>query len=584
MRVKYTPQLIPECVDWDNKPIDFNLPTTEKRFKKFMTKFFRWNDGSNNKKELMKNQWPMIYDALIGKRKNHMFKLVQLGGYATDVMGRDDECFTLYLGIPKLKSRKLFKLAKIYVQLSLSNNSIYFYNSLIDDDDLETMPRYNSSSKIFADHPHVRSGQPCLGAYSTRIQRFKAQGDALGLFNVFMQYVNTWNVRSPYWLLNRVQMLWDTIPRHSVRNTILARGYEGEEYNDAERFFDTYASIVQSDNNNHRANILIDAFSSIREIKSRAKMIAMKDDGIKKIATRSADISSLLNRNINLNNIVNTKFYYPRFIEQLNSGKLDYKASIYSEHQNIIARALRNSDKYEVLKRQCKALQPIFAMIENLFKRNDVINNIVDTPNHKYITRYIKKIVSIDNEIRVLDNTVNAKYNNQFNVLFTHKRRDLISKLKTIDSHLFGEISRCRLNKRTEMARYVNYFVTHLEEKINKVDYIKIINNMIKKYFTPEYVEDSGLVIRNENFWGYLPIRYKSTIKKYKREFIIPTSFDELMKTAITAHNNKTAIESEIVCNELNKLIRRYYNYAAQQNTTSVHDQESIRQVQLFTD
>lgn len=33
MRVKYTPQLVPECVDWDNKAIDFNLPTTEKRFK-----------------------------------------------------------------------------------------------------------------------------------------------------------------------------------------------------------------------------------------------------------------------------------------------------------------------------------------------------------------------------------------------------------------------------------------------------------------------------------------------------------------------------------------------------------------------
>ena len=584
MRVKYTPQLVPECVDWDNKAIDFNLPTTEKRFKKLMTKFFRWNDGSNNKKELMENQWPMIYDALIGKRKNHMFKLVQLGGYANDVMGRDDESFTLYLGIPKLKSRKLFKLAKIYVQLSVNNGSLYFYNSLIDDDNPETMPRYNSSSKIFADHPHVRSGQPCLGAYSTRIQRFKAQGDALGLFNVFTQYVNTWNVRSPYWLLNRVQMLWDTIPRHSVRNAILARGYEGQEYDDAEKFFDTYASVVQCDNNNYRANILIDAFAAIREIKSRAKMIAMKSKEIKQMAITSADISALLNRRTELNNITNMKFYYPGFIEPLRSGKSDYKASIYNEHHNIIARELRNNARHQRYKKQCKALQPIFALIENMFKQNSVINKIVDKPNNKYITRYIKKIVSIDNEIRELDNMVNAKYNNQFNVLFTHKRRDLVSKLKTIDSHLFGELARCRLNKRTEIARYINYFVTQFEAKIQKINYIKIINDIIKEYFTPVYLEDSNLVIRGNNFWTNLDLRYRARVNDYKRGFTIPTSFDELMKTTITAHNNKIAIESEIVCNELNKIIRRYYSYAAKQNTTSVHDQKSVRQVQLFTD
>ena len=219
-----------------------------------------------------------------------------------------------------------------------------------------------------------------------------------------------------------------------------------------------------------------------------------------------------------------------------------------------------------------------------MFKQNGVINKIVDKPNNKYITRYIKKIVSIDNEIRELDNMVNAKYNNQFNVLFTHKRRDLVSKLKTIDSQLFGELARCRLNKRTEIARYINYFVTQFEAKIQKINYIKIINDMIKEYFTPVYLEDSNLVIRGNNFWTNLDLRYRARVNDYKRGFTIPTSFDELMKTTITAHNNKIAIESEIVCNELNKIIRRYYSYAAKQNTTSVHDQKSVRQVQLFTD
>ena len=179
---------------------------------------------------------------------------------------------------------------------------------------------------------------------------------------------------------------------------------------------------------------------------------------------------------------------------------------------------------------------------------------------------------------------VNEKYNERFNVLFTHKRRDLVSKLKTIDSHLFGEISRCRLNKRTEMTRYINYFVAQFEAKIQKIDYVKIINDMIKKYFTPVYVEDSNLVIRGDNFWTHLDMRYRARVNEYKRQFTIPTSFDELIKTAITAHNDKVAIESEIVCNELNKIIRRYYSYAAKQNTASVHDQESVRQVQLFTD
>ena len=104
------------------------------------------------------------------------------------------------------------------------------------------------------------------------------------------------------------------------------------------------------------------------------------------------------------------------------------------------------------------------------------------------------------------------------------------------------------------------------------------------KYFIPVYVEDSNLVIRGDNFWTHLDLRYRARVNEYKRQFTIPTSFDELMKTAITAHNNKVAIESEIVCNELNKIIRRYYSYAAKQNTASVHDQESVRQVQLFTD
>ena len=149
--------------------------------------------------------WKILMDMI--SKPDLTFGLVGIDGYYTDIMGKDDLALVFNMGIPKLRGRRVNYLDRVYVRIAHGSN-IKFYNSLLDKDENDV--HFTFEDKIAAWHPHISSADPCLGSYSTELARWKAEGNPIMYLRTVLQFLNTWNVRSPFWNINEITLNWNT--------------------------------------------------------------------------------------------------------------------------------------------------------------------------------------------------------------------------------------------------------------------------------------------------------------------------------------------------------------------------------------
>ena len=87
------------------------------------------------------------------------------------------------LGRPKLRSRKIHYMPRIYAMMCLdSDNFCTFYNSPYDIKDEDSVWKWRDM--INAYHPHISHGNPCLGNFNNDLERSRRDGNPILYLNV----------------------------------------------------------------------------------------------------------------------------------------------------------------------------------------------------------------------------------------------------------------------------------------------------------------------------------------------------------------------------------------------------------------
>ena len=191
------PSKLGDIVDTTGLPLgEVDLP--ERRLKNIIETIF-------NKKKLNKGYWETL-KAMISN-PNEVFKLVAIDGFRNDVSGQDDIALVFYMGKPRLRGRKINYLEKTYARISSRNNGdiLSFWNSYLDDENSD-IPHFTFASKTPVFHPHCSGGDPCLGSFSGDLSQYKRDGHPIMYLQTVYQFINTWNVRSPFWNLNHMKI------------------------------------------------------------------------------------------------------------------------------------------------------------------------------------------------------------------------------------------------------------------------------------------------------------------------------------------------------------------------------------------
>ena len=174
--------------------LDTDASTFESRLIRIFRKVF-------NNATFEKDYWKLLKEMI--SNPNDTFGLVAIDGYYTDVMGKDDIAVVLNMGIPKLRGRRINYLDRIYCRMAAGSN-LKFYNSFLDDniDDVH----FEFDDRIPAWHPHISNAEPCLGSYANDLAKWKSEGNPIMYLKTVHQFLNTWNVRSPFWNLNNTKI------------------------------------------------------------------------------------------------------------------------------------------------------------------------------------------------------------------------------------------------------------------------------------------------------------------------------------------------------------------------------------------
>ena len=187
------PAKLGDVTSMNGMPMDTTASTYNSRLTRLFKRVF---GGMSNKDD---KYWELLKDMI--SNPNDVFGLVGIDGYYTDIMGKDDIALVFNMGIPKLRGRKVNYLDRIYCRIAAGSN-IKFYNSFLDSDIDDV--HFEFEAKIVAWHPHISGGEPCLGSYSNDLARWKSEGNPIMYLKTVHQFVNTWNVRSPFWNMNEV--------------------------------------------------------------------------------------------------------------------------------------------------------------------------------------------------------------------------------------------------------------------------------------------------------------------------------------------------------------------------------------------
>ena len=182
-----------KVVNYKNEYIDIE----EKKNKEIIKSTFNYLF----KMEMKKDYWNMLFNMIKNISKSS-------GLVAIDQMSGNKMEFSyglvFNLGRPKLRSRKIHYMPRIYAQLcSDSENFVTFYNSKYDIKDEDTIWQWEDMHVAY--HPHISHGKPCLGNFYTDLEKAIRDKNPMLYLLILNNFVNTWNARSPFFNIHHQQ-------------------------------------------------------------------------------------------------------------------------------------------------------------------------------------------------------------------------------------------------------------------------------------------------------------------------------------------------------------------------------------------
>lgn len=186
--------ILPSIVrDYAHDEID----TEEKINQKIIRNTFNYLFGTKMKDDYWDILWNMI--------KIPTKKLGLVGVDEQRIRSKKDGAsygLAFNLGRPKLRSRKIHYMPRIYAMMCLdSDNFCTFYNSPYDIKDEDSVWKWGDMLNAY--HPHVSHGNPCLGNFNNDLERSRRDGNPILYLNILNNFVNTWNARSPFFNIHR---------------------------------------------------------------------------------------------------------------------------------------------------------------------------------------------------------------------------------------------------------------------------------------------------------------------------------------------------------------------------------------------
>lgn len=132
-------------------------------------------------------------------------------------MSHLQDMWLIYIGSPVLRARRICKFKPMYIEIRVSKELLNIsqrrsrpaFNLIKFRKDF----RRNKTEMVAYEHPHVSSGQPCLGEYVGRLNQFAHEGAIGAWFLTIQQWMNTWNRHDAYWDINYRLQIIATYPK-----------------------------------------------------------------------------------------------------------------------------------------------------------------------------------------------------------------------------------------------------------------------------------------------------------------------------------------------------------------------------------
>lgn len=238
------PPKLGNVVDFKNIPINTEAVAYENRVKKIFIKLF--GGGIIEEEAYWKLLWKMVNDPY------KLYGIVGIDGFANDMSAKNDYGLYLNFGEPRLRAKKYHNLKRIYGYIVKSGDTHFFNSKIETKNDQHFMMNKDGEYNLWpADHPHISSSVPCLGAYQNDLARWKHEGNPIMYLKTINQFLNTWNARSAYHNINHTPTMYTLIknkvkPRVFSRSTYLMYN-KRDSHDNSYRFINKHIFDIKSE-------------------------------------------------------------------------------------------------------------------------------------------------------------------------------------------------------------------------------------------------------------------------------------------------------------------------------------------------
>ena len=558
-----TPGKIGDIIDTMGLPFG-EIETLEPRLKKFIKKLF-------NLKSIDDSYWKVFKDMI--SNPNEIYGLVAIDGFIKDAPGADDIALIFYMGIPKLRGRRVNYLEKTYYRLGRSGDQ--FFNSYLDDKSKD-YNHFHFDGRNPVWHPHVNDANPCLGAFSHDLRALRSEGNPIMYLKIVQQFLNTWNVRSPFWNLNTTV----------INNKIL----NGEKEYHTSTFWSVVYQLELHDyhidfrefinNNLHKIN----SPTISNDILCLGKIFKLNQYIKPILAERTLDNINNFDyidihhaereRRRETSNSYSANEYsiIPQRNVRRNTCLIPYKTGertffktlrLYSSNEWV-------TDEYRKDNLILSALSAVLSAFYSFIKNKRMVDILFNDANYS-IKLYCEYLAPIESKrVIIYDEMTNLGiYDHRVTIKsteFSKENDEYYNKKLKIDS---------KYNKR---KRRIKRLLTQYYGKGLSKEFIsKAIEEEICSYFHWEFDTINNYVTNKGLFWNKMGIYeyntdFRETVQIIEQFKI--NSIDTLISAYETIKERSVSTETESLINEYDKIIRSLKKYEYQTNNTEKDTQQ----------
>jgi len=528
------PPKLGNVVDCKNIPINTDAVAYENRVKKLFIKLF--GGGMIEEEAYWKLLWKMISDPY------KLYGIVAIDGFANDMSASHDYGIYLNFGQPRLRARKYHDLKRIYGYIQKSGD-VHFFNSKVETGNephfmLNSGHTYNSWP---ADHPHISSSVPCLGAYQNDLAKWRHEGNPIMFLKTVNQFLNTWNARSAYHNINHVTTQYNLTkdkvkPRIFSRGSYLMYNSNSRGYNDNYyRYLTRHIFDIKSEDRQSELFVLNEA----KKILHRVKESVLEDNN----ALKSSKHIDYINSFIDVTGVAITNPTGDINWQMINHGYQRRNMINYDRYINIEKGHLRfpqvpaikstfgrlnNHERYNNLERLLSSLARTMRMCLRECLSDDSTVEIIKKYESVTIQKYIENIVPIIIEKNEVYAHLTLKHSLKSRVNDTSEiddpdvlkvRTNLVRRYKRANTKLFKEIW------------------TSVTEECGNIEIDDMLDKAAKAAFHSEVEEDDSYDVQylynKGHYWDFMSISTLEDRKQHEEKIKIdkwPTNFKELIK------------------------------------------------------